>query len=341
MRIIITGAGGYIGQGLAQALLAGRFDGVSVTQLVLNDVKLPASTDPDSRVRQVPGSLNDAEILDALFDEPADWVFHLAGITSRQAEEDLALGLQVNLLATVALLERLRLQPVPARLVFTSSIGVFGAPLPAVIDDSTPVEPALSYGTQKRMAELLIADYARRGHVDGRTVRLPGVIARPPQPQKAMSAFSSDILQELAAGRSYTCPVSPEASNWLISLPCCLEQLIHAARSPAPSWPTSRVVTLPAQRVTTGVLVSALEGHLARPLAHLVTWAPEPAIEAQYGNWPTLRTDAADHIGFCHDGTPERLVARALAAPHATAVSPQREPLQTHDFYIDQGDKNA
>src|SRR5690606_5994577 len=124
-------------------------------------------------------------------------------------------------------------------------------------------------------------------------------------------------------------------------LPCCVEQLIHAARSPAQSWPTSRVVTLPAQRVTTGVLVSALEAHLARPLSHLVTWAVQPAIEAQFGNWPPLRTAAADHIGFSHDGTPERLVARALAAPNATAANLRGQPLPTHDFSTDQGDKNA
>ena len=339
MRILITGAAGYIGQGLTQALLAGQLEGQPLTQLVLNDLDLSDVQADDPRVRRVPGSLNDAAVIDALLKEPLDCVFHLAGITSRRAEEDLALGLEVNVQATMALLEGLRSQAPsagsdsPPKLVFTSSIAVFGTPLPALIDDSTPIEPTLSYGAQKRMMELLLADYARRGHIDTRTVRLPGVIARPLQPQKPLSAFSSDIMQELAAGRPYSCPVSPQASNWLISQSCCIAQLIHAAFSPAEDWPACRVVTLPAQRVTTAELITALENLLGRSLAHLVQWAPQPAIEAQFASWPILHTDAADRLGFSHDGTPELLVERALAAA--------ANPSPTHPTPIDLGDKNA
>ena len=314
MRIVITGAGGYIAADLVKALLEGQFDKVPVTRLVLNDLDLSRFNLTDPRVELVQGSLADAHVLDQLLAQPADWVFHLAGITSRKAEQDLALGLRVNLHATMALLEALRQQNRPARLVFASSIGVFGVPLPPEVNDSTPIKPTLSYGTQKHMAELLIADYTRRGHVDGRSIRLPGVIARPSQSIKALSTFSSDLLQELAAGRSYTCPVSAQATNWLISLPCSVAQIVHAAQTSTSGWPAERVVTLPALRVRTGDLVQALERHLGMPLSHLVQWAPNPQIEAQFGNWPLLHTQAADQLGFSHDGTAENLVARALQA---------------------------
>lgn len=309
MRILITGANGFIGQGLVQALCE---QPLPITEIIANDLDLSGVLSDDPRLRRVPGPMSQPEVLAQLLSEPIDWVFHLAGITSKRAEEDLPLGLEVNVHSSMALLAGLAAQATPARLLFASSIGVFGVPLPAQVDDDTPIAPTLSYGTQKRMVELLVADYARRGLVDGRTVRLPGVIARPPLAISAFSTFSSDILHTLAAGRSFTCPVSPESTNWLLSRPCCIAQLIHALQSDGQHWPSGRAVTLPALRLTTGELVLALEQHLNKPLAHLVNWAPIAAIEAQFGNWPMLLTPAAAALGFVHDGSGEHLVAAAL-----------------------------
>ncbi|WP_168797262.1 NAD-dependent epimerase/dehydratase family protein [Lampropedia aestuarii] len=309
MRILITGANGFIGQGLVQALCE---QALPITEIIANDINLSGLSTGDARLRRVTGPLDQPDILAQLLAQPLDWVFHLAGITSKRAEEDLALGLAVNVHSSMALLAGLAAQQQPARLVFASSIGVFGVPLPARVDDDTPIAPTMSYGVQKRMIELLVADYARRGLVDGRTVRLPGVLARPQQSIRPLSAFSSDILHCLAAGQRFTCPVSPQSTNWLLSRPCCVAQLIHALQSDAAHWPSSRAVTLPAQRLTTNALVQALEQHLGRPLAHLVDWAPVPEIEAQFANWPELDTPAANALGFVHDGSGQQLVAAAL-----------------------------
>lgn len=313
MHIVITGAGGYIGHALTRWLgTQSHFAGQAITRLSRTDLSLPPLEHSPAFLQDIEGDLCQAPLREQLLSEPADYVFHLAGITSKRAEENLHLSLEVNLQASIALLEDLRQQARKATVVFTSSIGVFGTPLPTHIDDQTPIQPTLSYGTHKRMVELLIADYSRLGHIDGRSVRLPGIIARPLQAIAALSSFSSDLVQHMAAGTAYTCPVSADAANWLISLPCCLKQLLHAAQSSAADWPTSRVVTLPALRVLTGELVTSLVHHYGSDRDGLVSWQPNADIEAQFGRWPTLDTTLADQLGFTHDHTLENLIHRAL-----------------------------
>nr|WP_159436855.1 NAD-dependent epimerase/dehydratase family protein [Paenalcaligenes hominis] len=183
MHIVITGAGSFIGTALTQHLIqSGGLGNQPITRLTRTDLHLPPLGNSASWIKNIEGDLCSTEIQQQLFDEPVDYVFHLAGITSKRAEEDIKLSLAVNVEATTALLEALRLHAYAPVFVFTSSIGVFGAPLPPLVNDHTPVQPTLSYGTHKRIVELLIADYSRLGHIDGRTVRLSGVIARPPQP---------------------------------------------------------------------------------------------------------------------------------------------------------------
>jgi len=320
MRVLITGAGGFIGRGLTAAVLAGGLN--AVDELVLVDVdlsNLPVNENKGASehicTTRIQGSILEAPVLKQVFARPVDCVFHLAGITSRAAQDNLDLGLAVNVRATMTLLDALRGQQAspPPRLIFASSIAVFGAPLPDLINDDTQPEPTLSYGCQKRMMELLIADHARRGYVDGRSIRFSGVIARPAQKQKALSAFSSDILRELAANRSYVCPVSKDATSWLVSHPCAVTQLLAAAKIPGKQWPASRALTLPALRVSMSGLIAALERHLGQKREHLVQWQPDAEIEAQFGRWPPLATNAADTLGFTHDGSVENLVARALS----------------------------
>jgi len=324
MRVLITGAGGFIGRGLTAAVLAGGLNAQGIEELVLVDgdlSKLPVNENDNLSTTRIQGSIGDNPVLEQVFARPVDVVFHLAGITSGAAQENLDLGLAVNVQATMTLLDALN-QPrqkaaPPPRLIFASSIAVFGAPLPASVNDDTPPEPILSYGCQKRMMELLIADYARRGVVDGRSIRFSGVIARPAQKQgvqkAALSAFSSDILRELAANRPWVCPVSKDATSWLVSHFCAVTQLLVAAKIPAGQWPASRAVTLPALRVTMSELVAALERYLGQKRAHLVQWAPDPELEAQFGRWPVLATETADKLGFRHDGSVDALVTQALS----------------------------
>src|SRR6185369_9831884 len=202
-RVLVTGANGYVGRALA-ARLKERLQAQEIDSLTLLDLGFD-NTPTEAGIRCISGDLGDPACL-AQATEPAPTVvFHLAGIMSRQAEEDFALGMLVNVSCTIGLFERLRSlghQPV---VVYSSSIGIYGAPLPHAIDDYTPIAPALSYGAQKRMIEILLADYSRRGWIDGRAVRLPGVVARPAAPNGALSAFASDLIREPAEGRRYAC----------------------------------------------------------------------------------------------------------------------------------------
>lgn len=260
--------------------------------------------------------LTSAAALDELASLRPGIVFHLAGITSRAAQADPSLGLAVNVTATLGLLERLATRAGPGDtapvFIHASSIGVFGTPLPPRIDDETTPSPTLSYGTHKRMVELLLADHARRGRIDGRAVRLPSVVARPREASGALSSFASDLLREPAAGRPYTCPIGPEGTLWLLSTPACVAALIHAARLPAAALPASRCWTLPALRASAGDIVAALARRFGPEVADRVRWAPDPALTAQFANWPPLHTPLADALGFRHDGELDWLVERAL-----------------------------
>ena len=208
-HVLVTGADGYLGRALVARLLAPPATR-ALASLTLLDLRFDASNAAHGeRVRCVRGDVGDADVLAEATAQPPDLVFHLAGITSRRAEEDFALGLRVNVGSTMALFERLRLQGRRPVVVCASSIGVYGTPLPAAIDDDTAPAPTLSYGAQKRMIEILLADYSRRGWLDGRAVRLPSVVARPAEPGGALSGFASDLIRELAEGRRYSLPDRP------------------------------------------------------------------------------------------------------------------------------------
>src|SRR4051812_22420581 len=212
MNVLVTGAKGFLGSALVDALRVGH---------------CVVATDRDD------GDIADPAHVRKLFETPIDRVFHLAAVVSGAAEADYDAGRRVNLEATQSLLEACRAQmrrggPV-VRFVHASSIAVFGTPLPARIDDTTAPAPTLSYGTHKRVAELLIDDLSRRGELDGRALRLPGVLVRPVLPNGALSAFNSDIVREPLAGREVTCPVSPEATIWVASRRTAIANLLHLA----------------------------------------------------------------------------------------------------------------
>jgi nucleoside-diphosphate-sugar epimerase len=316
MNILITGSNGFVGRKLVQQLLReGRIGAGSAPFTTLTLVDLggaPGLTDP--RVRYVEGSISNGDVLGRAFAEPVHQVFHLASIPGGAAEKNFALGLDVNLRATLAMLELLRERGTGARFVFASTVAVYGARLPALIDDSTPLRPGLSYGAHKLVDEILIQDYSRRGWIDGRIVRLPGIVARPPEPSGLLSAFMSDIFWKLSAGEPFTCPVSEKAVAWWMSVGCCVDNLLYAASLNAETVAMRRDFTLPVLRLQIGELVDGLVRRFGEDRRVLVSYAPDEALERVFGRYPPLDASAAEGLGFRNDGDIDALITNALAS---------------------------
>jgi nucleoside-diphosphate-sugar epimerase len=312
MRVLVTGAAGFIGQSLVARLLDPKAfpAGDDAHELVLLDRVLDPSL-ARAGVELVQGDFRDAAILARALAAPVDCVFHLASTPGGTAESDPELGLSVNLGGTLSILEALRKRGHVARFVFASSIGVYGTPMPGQIDEQTPTEPSFSYGAQKLVGEILVHDYARRGVVQGISLRLPGIVARP-RADGMISIFMSDLIRELSAGRRYTCPVGPEAVAWFMSRECVVDNLLHAASMPAAVCATRRAWLLPVLRATMAEVARAVSEARGTDVSGLVTYEPKPAVQAQFGSYPPLHCPTSEAAGFRHDGSLLRLVQRAL-----------------------------
>ncbi|WP_198670304.1 NAD-dependent epimerase/dehydratase family protein [Dyella sp. C9] len=314
LHILVTGAGGFVGQRLVRALLAQGHLGERAigTITALDQVRGELADDP--RLRFVEGSMGDAAVRDRALQPGVDVVFHLAAVPGGAAERDYALGHAVNVQATQALFEALREQPRPPVVVYTSTIGVYGVPLPrSPVDDRTPTHPTMSYGTQKLMMEATLSDFSRRGWLDGRAVRLPGVLARPRQPNGLLSAYLSDVFSALRAGERFTLPVAAHSTSWVMSVSCVVRNLIHAASLSPDTLPAWRAWNLPALCLRADALVDALADVLGDHVRELVSYAPNEALEAQFGRYPPLLAETADRLGFQHDGDAVTLVRNVLA----------------------------
>jgi len=272
----------------------------------------------DNRVQLVKGDIVDRETLVKAVEGGVDCVFHIASIPTGDAERDFDAGRRINLEATYDLFEILRAQPKPPVVVFSSSIGVYGTPHPAKIDDESLPMPSLSYGAQKLIGEILVTDYSRRGFFDGRAIRLPGIVARPENDGGAFSLFLSNIFHAFANGDAeFPCPVSAKATVWLMSLETGIENLIHAARIPAAKLGLRRAWMIPTLRVTMDELIQTLAE--ATGSRTRVMHDPKEPFETGIGRLPPVFTPLAEGLGFRNDGTLRALVDRVLRSIRVAA----------------------
>jgi D-erythronate 2-dehydrogenase len=303
MHILILGAAGMVGRKLVERLATeGHLGGRAIARVTLHDVVAPeppagapfavaAATSDISR----PG---EAERLVA---ERPDVIFHLAAIVSGEAEADFDKGYRINLDGTRDLFEAVRRigDGYRPRLVFTSSIAVFGAPFPDAIPDDFHLTPLTSYGTQKAIGELLLSDYTRRGILDGVGIRLPTICVRPGRPNKAASGFFSGIIREPLAGEEAVLPVGEEVRHWHASPRSATGFLLHAATLPGERIGPRRNLTMPGLSVTVAEQIEALRKVAGERVVARIRREPDPGIQAMVAGWPS-RFDArrARDLGF-------------------------------------------
>ncbi|WP_043301190.1 NAD-dependent epimerase/dehydratase family protein [Pseudomonas sp. M47T1] len=325
MRILITGANGFLGQLLVKRLLGlASLRGQAIGTLRLLDMNLDSFT-PQPRLRLHPGSVTDTALMRRVLADGIDLVFHLVSIPGGAAERQYELGYEVNLAASLELLQQLRNKACPPVLVFASSVAVYGGDLPARLDESAAPAPQLSYGAHKRMVEIALGDLARRGEVDGRALRLPGIVARPGDGQGLRSAFMSELMRHVAAGQAYQCPVSPQATAWWMSARCCVDNLLRAAELPL-AVDAPRVWQLPVLHLSIAQVMEALAERFGDACRALVSYHPDPQLEAQFGRQPPLKTPQARALGLRHDGSAAALVRNALDLAPATRRIAQGNP---------------
>ena len=291
MRILITGGAGFLGSRLAQALLArgtltdARGHARAIDRVVLADV-VAAPSLADSRVQAMQGSLDDPAFVERVVSPETDTVFHLAAVVSGQAEAEFDVGMRVNLDATRALLERCRKCTKPPKLVFASSLAVFGGALPDPVPDDAPVTPQSSYGAQKAIGELLVNDMSRKGFIDGRALRLPTIVVRPGKPNRAASSFASGIIREPLSGVEAVCPVAPATRLWLQSPRAVVANFIVGHEAPPEKLPAFRAINVPGIDVTVAEMVAALRSVAGDAVADRVQWQYDPVIDRIVATWP-------------------------------------------------------
>ena len=291
MRIVITGGAGFLGRRLALRLLErGTLADANgrpreIAQIVLLDV-VPATLPADPRLTTIAGDLADAAVVERAVTRDTDSVFHMAAVVSGQAEADFDIGMRVNLDATRLLLERCRTLAACPKFVFTSSLAVFGGPVPDPVTDDAPVTPQASYGAQKLIGEYLVYDMTRKGFVDGRSLRLPTVTVRPGKPNKAASSFASGIIREPLAGVDAICPVAPATRMWVQSPRAVIENLIIGHEVPATSFAHTRSVNVPGICVPVADMVAALRKVAGDAVADRVKWIHDPVIDKIVATWP-------------------------------------------------------
>ena len=312
MKVLIIGGAGMVGRNLAEALVAsGRLRDGAVSEITLFDVVPAATQGTDAvAVRVRTGDISDRATVDALVADRPEVIFHLAAIVSGEAEADFDKGYRINLDGTRHLFEAIRAEAgYHPRVVYTSSIAVFGAPFPEAIGDEFITAPMTSYGAQKMIGELLLNDYSRRGILDGVGIRLPTIVVRPGKPNKAASGFFSGIIREPLAGLEAVLPVDDDVRHWVASPASATGFLIHAATMDTGPLGARRCLTMPGLSVTVGEMIAALGEVAGDDKVALIKRQPDATIRGIVAGWPrNFDAARATAAGFVADASFQDIV---------------------------------
>jgi len=312
VKILVTGAAGFLGRRLIDALLAG-VDGVGpVTAVIAAD--LVESRIADGRVESRVGTIADRHFIDAIVDDDVAVVCHLAAVLSGQSEAEFDLGMRINVEGTYGLLEACRRLARPPRVVFSSTTAVFGGPLPKVVPEDMAVLPQSSYGAEKAIAEHLVVEYSRRGFVDGIVCRVPTVTVRPGAPNSAVSSFVSGIIREPLAGSESVCPVPLDLRLWITSPDIVIRNLTHAVGLPASSLAGRPIVNLPGLSVSSAEMLDSLERLGGSAARARVQCAIDPHIARIVGTWPeAIDVSRSLALGFVRDQDIDAVVRQFIS----------------------------
>ncbi|MBX9590202.1 MAG: SDR family oxidoreductase [Hyphomonadaceae bacterium] len=311
MKVLIIGGAGMIGAKLAERLAKdGEIGGKAISSLILHDVVETAiPTGARMPVGVLTGDLPAPGEAARLVAGTPDIIFHLAAIVSGEAEQDFDKGYRINMDGTRTLLEAVRAAGHKPRLVFASSIAVFGAPFPEAIGDEFFNTPLTSYGTQKTICELLVSDYTRKGFLDGISLRLPTICVRPGKPNKAASGFFSNIMREPLAGQEAVLPVAESVMHWHASPRAAVEFMRHAATLDTAKVGPRRALTMPGLAVTVGEQIAALRAVAGDRVAARIRREPDPFIEQIVAGWPRkFAAQRALGLGFKPDRSFEEII---------------------------------
>ena len=299
MRVVVTGAGGFVGQQVLRQL-----EGTPEVEAVcaVDRIAVPAR----GKITAEQGDFSDPAVRDRVF-ERADAVIHLAAVLGGAAEADPALARRVNVDATLDLIEGLKGSA--TRFVFASTIAAYGKPLPDPVTDATPLVPSMLYGAQKVMIEVALSNAARRGWLDAVSLRPAGVMARDGADSALKSAFMSRLFYCVKRGEDISLPIAPDSRTWLASVDNVARNFVHAAL--LPDLGDNRAFTLPALALSYADLVQALRRRFPDSPSK-IAFHPNPETVALFGDAPDLITHTADTLGFSQDQDADALVRDAM-----------------------------
>ncbi|WP_037547014.1 D-erythronate dehydrogenase [Stappia stellulata] len=306
VHVLVTGAAGMLGRKLVETLArGGLLGGREVTRMTLSDRVAPQPPDTLAMpVTSIAGDFSRPGAAETLVAHKPDVIFHLAAVVSGEAEAEMEKGYEINLDGTRRLLDAVREigGGYCPRFVFASSLAVFGAPLPDPIPDTHHLTPLTSYGTQKAICELLLADYSRRGLVDGIGIRLPTIVVRPGRPNKAASGFFSGIIREPLNGEEAILPVDDDTAHWVASPRAAIGYLMHSAALDTKALGAQRSLTMPGLRITVAKEIETLARIAGPTRTELIRREPDPVIARIVAGWPrSFDASRAEALGFQRD----------------------------------------